>query len=79
MRLLFFAIPSMGYSTYLAAWLWLKVWQPQGTAGRWGMAALWLASAAVVVGIHFIAANIFIPDDESELGSDGLGHPERES
>lgn len=78
MRLLFFAVPSMGYSTYLAAWLWLKVW-PQSTAGWWGMAALWLASAAVVVGIHFVAANIFIPDEESELGADGLGYLDRES
>ena len=69
----------MGYSTYLAAWLWLKVWQPQGTTGWCGMVVLWLASAAVVVGIHLIAANIFIPDEESELGSDSLGHPDRES
>lgn len=80
MRLVFFALPSIGYSTYLAAWLWMKVWQPQSTAGWWGMAALWLVSAMIVVVIHFFVADIFIPDGEqSELGSDGLGHLDRES
>ena len=64
MRLVFFALPSMGYSTYLAVWLWMKVWQPQSMEDWWGMTALWLASAAVVVVVHFFAADIFIPDRE---------------